>query len=46
MFFIRLTDLEQGEVKKLFEILKGKMIVVENLVKASSIADFIEKERK
>lgn len=44
MFFIRLTNLEQGEVKKLFEMLKGKMIVIENLVKASSIADFIEKE--
>jgi hypothetical protein len=44
MFFIRLTNLEQGEIKKLFEMLKGKMIVIENLVKASSIADFIEKE--
>lgn len=46
MFFIKLSDLEQGEVKKLFEILKGKMVFVENLVKASSIADFIEKEGK
>ncbi len=46
IFFIKLTNLEQNEVKKLFEILKGKMVVIENLIKASSIADFIEKEEK
>lgn len=44
IFFIKLANLEQGEVKKLFEMLKGKIVVVENLVKALSIADFIEKE--
>lgn len=46
MFFIKLADLEQEDVRKLFEMLKGKMIVVKNLVKASSIADFIEKEKE
>ena len=46
MFFIKLADLEQGDVKRLFEMLRGKTVIVKNLVRASSITDFIERESK
>lgn len=45
MFFIKLADLERGDVKQLFEMLRGKMVNVKKLVRASSIADFIEREK-
>lgn len=45
MFFIKLADLERGDVKRLFEMLRGKMVNVKKLVRASSIADFIEREK-
>jgi hypothetical protein len=43
MFFINLARLEKGNVKTLFETLKGKLIIVENIVQASTITEFIEK---
>jgi len=45
MFFIDLSKLEQKDVKRLFDMLRGKMIVVKSLIKASSITDFM-KQRK
>jgi len=41
MFYIDLVKLEQEDVKALFEILRGKTIIVKNIVKASSISEFI-----
>jgi hypothetical protein len=46
MFFINLARLEKGYVKTLFETLKGKLIIVKNIVQASTITEFIEKEAK
>lgn len=46
MFFIKLADLEQGDVRRLFEMLRGKTVIVKDLVRASSIADFIEMEKQ
>ena len=46
MFFINLARLEKGNVKTLFETLKGKLIIVENIVQASTITEFIEKRAK
>jgi len=46
MFFINLARLEKGNVKTLFETLKGKLIIVENIVQASTITEFIEKGAK
>jgi len=46
MFFIKLTDLERGDVRRLFEMLRGKTVIVKNLVRASSIADFVEREKQ
>jgi len=43
MFFINLARLEKGNVKTLFETLKGKLIIVENIVQASTVTEFIEK---
>lgn len=43
MIYIDISKLDEREVKKLFEMLRGKMVVVKNLVKASSISDFLEK---
>ena len=43
MFFINLTKLEQRDIKRLFDMLRGKMIIVKNLVKASSITEFLNK---
>ena len=46
MFFVNLTKLEQRDVKRLFDMLRGKMIVVKNLVRASSITEFLRKTEK
>lgn len=46
MFFIDLSKLEQKDVKRSFEMLRGKIIVVKNLIRASSITDFVNKARK
>lgn len=46
MFFIDLAKLGQKDVKRLFDMVRGKMIVVKNLVKASSISDFVDKAEK
>jgi len=46
MFFINLTILDQGDVKRLFEMLKGKIIIVKSWVKASTITEFIRNESK
>jgi hypothetical protein len=43
MIFINVANLEEREVKRLFDLLRGKMIVVKSLVKAHSISDFLEK---
>ncbi|MBS7653527.1 MAG: hypothetical protein QXR06_01170 [Candidatus Bathyarchaeia archaeon] len=43
MIFINISSLEEKEVRRLFDLLRGKMIVVKNLVKASSISDFLKK---
>lgn len=43
MIFINISSLEEKEVRRLFDLLRGKMIVVKNLVRASSISDFLEK---
>jgi len=46
MFFINLANLEPGEVRKLFDMFRGKMVIVKSLIKASSIADFLRKEER
>lgn len=43
MIFINIANLEEKEVRRLFDLLRGKIIVVKNLVKASSISDFLER---
>lgn len=43
MIYINIAKLDEKEVKRLFELLRGKMIVVKSLVRASSISDFLEK---
>lgn len=43
MIFINISSLEEKEVRRLFDLLRGKMIVVKNLVKAPSISDFLKK---
>ncbi|MEM2321038.1 MAG: hypothetical protein QXS79_04055 [Candidatus Bathyarchaeia archaeon] len=43
MVYINMAKLDEKEVKKLFDLLRGKMIIVRSLVKASSISDFLEK---
>ena len=46
MFFIDLARVGRGDVKKLFDMLRGKMIIVKDIVEAPSIAKFLElKER-
>ena len=46
MFFIDLARVERGDVKRLFDMLRGKMIIVKDIVEAPSIAKFLElKER-
>jgi len=46
MFFINLTNLEQRDVKRMFDMLRGKMIIVKSLIKASSITEFINRTEK
>ncbi len=46
MFYINLVKLEQENVKALFEILRGKTMIVKNIVKASSISDFVSEAEK
>jgi len=46
MIYINIAKLDEKEVKKLFDLLRGKMIIVKSLVKASSITDFLEKTRE
>jgi len=46
MFFIDLAELRQEEVKKLFRMLRNKIIMVKKTVKASSISDFLNKTKE
>jgi hypothetical protein len=46
MIYINIARLDEREVKKLFDLLRGKMIIVKSLVKASSITDFLEKTKE
>jgi len=46
MFFINLASLDPGDVRRLFDMLKGKTIIVKNMVKASSIAEFVERGQR
>jgi len=46
MFFINLAALDPEDVRRLFDMLKGKMIIVKNMVKASSIAEFVERGQR
>lgn len=46
MFFIDLSKLEQKDIKRLFDMLRGKMIIVRNLIKAQSITDFVSRAEK
>ena len=46
MFFINLAELRQEEVKKLFRMLRNKIVIVKETVKASSINDFLNKTEK
>ena len=46
MFFINLAELRQEEVKKLFRMLRNKIIMVKKTVKASSISDFLNKTKE
>ena len=46
MFFINLAELRQEEVKKLFRTLRNKIVIVKEIVKASSINDFLNKTEK
>lgn len=43
MIYINMARLDERDVRRLFELIRGKMIVVKNIVKASSITDFLEK---
>lgn len=46
MIFINIANLDEREIRGLFDLLRGKMVVVKSLVKASSISDFLEKREK
>jgi len=46
MIFINITNLDEKDIRRLFDLLRGKMIVVKSLVKASSISDFLEKRER
>ncbi len=43
MFYINLAKLEREDVRKLFEMLRGKMVLVKRVIKATSISEFMEK---
>jgi hypothetical protein len=45
MFFINLTALDPRDVRRLFDMLRGKTIIVKSMVKASSISDFIKRAK-
>jgi len=42
MFFINLTTLKEGDVRRLFELLKSKTVIVKSMVEASSLSEFIK----
>jgi len=44
MFFVNLAEMERGEVRRLFEMLKGKTIVIKDIVEASTLSEFLEKK--
>ncbi|RLJ01589.1 MAG: hypothetical protein DRP11_04165, partial [Candidatus Aenigmatarchaeota archaeon] len=44
MFFVNLAEMERGEVKRLFEMLKGKTIVIKDIVEASTLSEFLRKK--
>ncbi len=46
MFFINLATLEREAVKQLFDTLKGKMVVIKNTVRASSVTEFVQLEEE
>ena len=46
MFFIDLSRLEKGNVKTLFDALKSKLIIVENIIQASTITEFVGRKAK
>ena len=46
MFFINLATLERDAVKQLFDTLKGKMVIIKNTVRASSVTEFIRLEEE
>jgi len=39
-----LAEMERGEVKRLFEMLKGKTIVIKDIVEASTLSEFLRKK--
>ena len=43
MFFINLARMESEDLRRLFGTLRGKTIVVKEIVEASTIGEFIEK---
>ncbi len=42
MFFINLATLKEGDVRRLFELLKSKTVIVKSMVEASSLSEFIK----
>lgn len=44
IFYIDLGKLETTEVKKIFQNLKDKLIIVKNVEKSSSIHEFLKKK--
>jgi len=44
MFFINLATLEREAVKQLFDALKGKMVIIKNTIRASSVTEFVKLE--
>lgn len=44
MFFVNLAEMERGEVRRLFEMLKGKTIVIKDIVEASTLSEFLKKK--
>jgi len=46
MFFVDLSRLEKGNVKTLFDALKSKLIIVENIIQASTITEFVGRKAK
>ncbi|HIE13701.1 TPA: hypothetical protein EYP70_00340 [Candidatus Bathyarchaeota archaeon] len=44
MFFINLAKIDSGDIKKLFEMLKGKTIIIKDIIEASTLSEFIKKK--